>query len=81
MFCGASANVCGARVYVLWRSLVESLERFLKKLSTPSRTRTCDLRIRNPLLYPAELSGQRVYFGSVINEKVQSRAKVSNGFI
>gem|GEM_PF-6198243 len=26
-----------------------------EKRSTPSRIRTCDLRIRNPLLYPAEL--------------------------
>ena len=25
------------------------------KTNTPGRTRTCDLRIRNPLLYPAEL--------------------------
>ncbi len=24
-------------------------------MSTPSRIRTCDLRIRSPLLYPAEL--------------------------
>ena len=27
-------------------------------LSTPSRIRTCDLRIRSPLLYPAELWAQ-----------------------
>lgn len=26
--------------------------------STPGRIRTCDLRIRSPLLYPAELRGQ-----------------------
>ena len=26
-----------------------------KELSTPSRIRTCDLRIRSPLLYPTEL--------------------------
>ena len=35
-----------ARTKVLVPSLVQS---------TPDRTRTCDLRIRNPLLYPAEL--------------------------
>ncbi len=29
-------------------------------LTTPGRTRTCDLRIRNPLLYPAELRAQRL---------------------
>ena len=27
-------------------------------LNTPGRTRTCDLRIRNPLLYPTELRAQ-----------------------
>ena len=27
--------------------------------STPGRTRTCDLRIRNPPLYPTELRGRR----------------------
>jgi hypothetical protein len=27
------------------------------KPSAPGRTRTCDLRIRSPLLYPAELQG------------------------
>jgi len=27
-------------------------------LTTPGRTRTCDLRIRNPLLYPTELRAQ-----------------------
>ena len=26
--------------------------------NAPGRIRTCDLRIRNPLLYPAELRGQ-----------------------
>ena len=26
-----------------------------KNSNTPDRIRTCDLRIRNPLLYPAEL--------------------------
>ena len=37
--------------------------RFLKEVKrgvcrrTPDRIRTCDLRIRNPLLYPAELPG------------------------
>ncbi len=30
--------------------------------STPYRTRTCDPRIRNPLLYPAELREQIVDF-------------------
>jgi len=29
------------------------------KTTTPGRTRTCDLRIRNPLLYPAELRAQK----------------------
>ena len=29
--------------------------------SAPCRTRTCDPRIRNPLLYPAELRAQREY--------------------
>jgi hypothetical protein len=28
------------------------------KTGTPGRIRTCDLRIRNPLLYPAELRGR-----------------------
>ena len=39
------ATLC-ARTKVLVLALVQS---------TPDRTRTCDLRIRNPLLYPAEL--------------------------
>ena len=39
------ATLC-ARTKVLVMALVQS---------TPDRTRTCDLRIRNPLLYPAEL--------------------------
>ncbi len=30
-----------------------------KNESTPSRIRTCDLRIRSPLLYPAELWARR----------------------
>jgi hypothetical protein len=30
-------------------------------IGTPSRIRTCDLRIRSPVLYPAEL---RVYGGA-----------------
>ncbi len=30
--------------------------------STPSRIRTCDLRIRSPLLYPAELWALLLYF-------------------
>ena len=33
-------------------------------ISTPGRTRTCDLEIRNLLLYPTELRG-RVRFHSV----------------
>ena len=28
------------------------------KICTPNRIRTCDLRIRSALLYPAELPGQ-----------------------
>jgi integrase len=30
--------------------------------NAPDRIRTCDLRIRNPLLYPAELRAQTIYF-------------------
>jgi hypothetical protein len=30
----------------------------LSNLSAPGRIRTCDLRIRSPLLYPAELRGR-----------------------
>ena len=33
--------------------------------STPGRIRTCDLRVRNALLYPAELRGQLVGMGSL----------------
>ena len=33
---------------------------------TPNTTRTCDLRLRSPLLYPAELSG-RILFGDLKN--------------
>ncbi len=29
------------------------------KICTPNRIRTCDLRIRSALLYPAELPGQK----------------------
>ena len=42
---------------------IVSFWRFLKGVKrgvcrrTPDRIRTCDLRIRNPLLYPAELPG------------------------
>ena len=35
--------------------------------STPSRIRTCDLRIRSPLLYPAELWAQNSIFYGVID--------------
>jgi hypothetical protein len=31
-----------------------------KVRNTPGRIRTCDLRIRNPLLYPAELRALRL---------------------
>ena len=33
-----------------------------KAASTPSRIRTCDLRIRSPLLYPAELWARVLFF-------------------
>ena len=32
------------------------------KKSTPGRIRTCDLRIRSPELYPAELRAHSKYF-------------------
>jgi hypothetical protein len=38
-------------------SIIYSIQ-FIIHLRTPSRTRTCDLRFRRPLLYPVELSGQ-----------------------
>ena len=34
--------------------------------STPSRIRTCDLRIRSPLLYPAELWAQNYFYQQFI---------------
>lgn len=43
------------------------------KLGTPSWVRTSDLRLRSPLLYPAELSG-RVY--SIANLTVYARCGV-----
>lgn len=43
------------------------------KLGTPSWVRTSDLRLRSPLLYPAELSG-RVY--SITNSMVYARCCV-----
>ncbi len=42
--------------------------------STPGRIRTCDLRIRSPLLYPAELQGQ----GRPFLPDVAGRFKVGN---
>ena len=35
--------------------------------NTPGRIRTCDRRIRNPLLYPAELRGQSAVFPSLFS--------------
>lgn len=37
----------------------KTLRFFALKWITPGRIRTCDLRIRNPLLYPAELRAQK----------------------
>jgi hypothetical protein len=34
-----------------------------KVFGTPDRTRTCDLRLRRPLLYPAELRAQNKWSG------------------
>ncbi len=36
----------------------ESTKNSKAVLSTPDRIRTCDLRVRNALLYPAELRGR-----------------------
>jgi hypothetical protein len=33
-------------------------------IGTPGRVRTCDLRLRSPLLYPAELPGPVVHNGA-----------------
>ena len=33
-------------------------QQWISRQNTPGRIRTCDLRIRNPLLYPAELRAQ-----------------------
>jgi hypothetical protein len=38
-----------------WKKTVKKLK---KLANAPCRTRTCDPRIRNPLLYPAELRAQ-----------------------
>ena len=40
-------------------TVVAPLSGFSLFISTPGRIRTCDLRIRSPLLYPAELRGPR----------------------
>ncbi len=48
--------------------------RIVVSVSTPGRTRTCDRRIRNPLLYPTELraldSGKREWFVSYRCERI-----------
>lgn len=44
---------------------------------TPGRIRTCDLRIRNPLLYPTELRAHYVLYNSTkIAYSMQSSAKI-----
>ena len=44
---------------------------------TPSRVRTCDLRLRSPLLYPTELSGHVKYYSKtdVICYNISSRGR------
>src|ERR1700722_10291105 len=42
--------------------------------NAPCRTRTCDPRIRNPLLYPAELRAQRKsQLGTLLCPRVEAR--------
>ena len=43
--------------------------------NTPGRTRTCDLRIRNPLLCPAELRAQKLSSQIIVRIFSSSRAK------
>ena len=44
----------------LWACEEEgNLCNFIEKTGTPGRIRTCDLRIRSPALYPAELRARR----------------------
>ena len=54
----------------------------LKRLGTPGRIRTCDLRIRSPLLYPAELRApgsilQDSWFGAKVATFLARRARRS----
>jgi hypothetical protein len=47
-------------------------------LTTPGRTRTCDLRIRNPLLCPTELRAQIPVFVGPHN--IQKEKRISDKF-
>ena len=42
-----------------WISRAQNMEA-IERIGAPGPTRTGDLRIRNPLLYPPELQGQRL---------------------
>ena len=55
-----------------WVSLVKFHLRGQKEARAPGVTRTPDLRIRNPLLYPAELRAQIAYVVSIICEEPQN---------
>jgi hypothetical protein len=49
-------------------------QRWARSRNAPCRTRTCDRRIRNPLLYPAELRAQfEVSFGWLLCPREKRR--------
>lgn len=43
----------------------------LHRNGTPSWVRTSDLRLRSPLLYPAELSGRMIYCSKLCKRKLK----------
>jgi hypothetical protein len=50
-------------------------------IGAPDRIRTCGLRIRSPLLYPAELQAQQSILVTERPEKVQKKTGISFHFL
>ena len=41
--------------------MLKSIHDWMQEFSAPGRNRTCDTRIRNPVLYPLSYEGMRVH--------------------